>query len=144
VHVLCLFFFFPSWLASLVELDRSKGQLGPSPFCRLVCKTRQPEPSPFATSQMLAGTEPSPSWLVSSHHGIRKISSRCSCSLERVRNISPVVRSITWGLGERSAKQARSSEQARLGLNVKHPSVLFILLTMLPSMSISRRDVLFR
>jgi hypothetical protein len=62
----CLYSFsFSSWLASLVELDRSRGQLGPSPFCRLVCKTSQPEPSPFATSQLLARTEPSPSWLVS-------------------------------------------------------------------------------
>jgi hypothetical protein len=29
-------------------------------------------------------------------------------------------------------------------LNVKHPSVPFIVLTMLPSMSISRKDVPFR
>jgi hypothetical protein len=42
--------FFPSWLASLVELDRARGKLEPSPIFRLVCKTSQPEPSPFAAS----------------------------------------------------------------------------------------------
>jgi hypothetical protein len=41
---------FSSWLASLVELDRSRGQLGPSPIFWLVSKTSQPEPSPFAAS----------------------------------------------------------------------------------------------
>jgi hypothetical protein len=37
--------FFPSWLASLVELERARGKLEPSPIFRLVCKTSQPEPS---------------------------------------------------------------------------------------------------
>jgi hypothetical protein len=45
VHVLCLYrfcSFFSSWLASLVELDRSRGQLGPSPFLGSFAKRASP------------------------------------------------------------------------------------------------------